>query len=255
MRDDHGELYGYLGIAQDLTERKKLDRIKSEFISTVSHELSTPLTSIRAVLGLMDAGAMDPAKAKEMISIAHRNSERLVKITNDILDVEKIEFGKIALHPDPLKVEPFIRHSLEANQTYGDKYHVRFVQKEIPEGLKVMADPDRLMQILANLLSNAAKFSYPDSEVWVEAEGREDRIYFSVRDFGSGIPRDFHSRVFEKFAQANTTNVRDHGGSGLGLSITKLLVEAMGGSIRFESQVGAGTTFFFDLPQPSTEQP
>lgn len=252
LREEDGEMHGFLAIFQDISERKEIDRIKNEFISTISHELRTPLTSIRAALGLLDANArgMDVEKVSELISMAQRNSERLVKITNDILDVEKIGFGKLSLNLQPLDADQFIREALEMNKTYGHKYHVRFIRKgDACEGVKVVADPDRLMQVMTNLLSNAAKFSAPDSEVWVSAERLDGRVHFSIRDFGSGIPETFRESVFKKFSQANPSNTREHEGSGLGLNISKQLVEAMDGQIRFETADGKGTTFFFDLPQ------
>ena len=250
LRDENGNIFGGIGIFQDISERKKLERMQMDFISTVSHELRTPLTSIRGALGLLDSPGLDSQKTSELISVAQRNSERLVKITNDILDVEKIEFGKLSLDSEPLQVEPFILQAMEANQTYGDKYGIRFVLKGSScADLKVMADPDRLMQVMANLLSNAAKFSPRDSEVRIGADCISGRVHFSVQDSGPGIPENFRSRIFDKFAQANPGNNRDHAGSGLGLNISKRLVEAMGGSIRFETAMGKGTTFFFDLPQ------
>ncbi len=250
LRGDQGEIHGYLGIAQDITERKEIDRVKNEFISTVSHELRTPLTSIRGALGLMAAGAVGAMsdKASELITIARKNSERLVMLINDILDIEKMESGKLQLRAMSVSVSEVIQQALEANTSYGEKYDVVFVQKRVPNA-RVMADPDRLMQILANLLSNAAKFSPPGSEVWVGAESRDGRVYFSVRDFGLGISEDFRARIFQKFAQADHSDTRHHEGTGLGLSITQKLLEIMGGSIRFETAMGKGTTFFFDLPQ------
>ncbi|HAP00110.1 MAG TPA: hypothetical protein DCQ83_08715 [Fibrobacteres bacterium] len=250
MRDEDGKIQGHLCIFQDISERKEIERVKSAFISTVSHELRTPLTSIHAALGLLRSGSMEPVKAEELISVAHKNSERLVKITNDILDAEKIEFGKLELQPEAVEVQNVIREALEANVTYGDKYGIRFVQKEFScNGMKVMADPDRLMQVMTNLLSNAAKFSPPGGEVWIHAKCMNKRVFILVQDFGDGIPENFRDKVFEKFAQANPSSNRQYAGSGLGLSISKLLLEAMGGSIRFESQMGKGTTFVVDLPE------
>jgi PAS domain S-box-containing protein len=250
LRDSEGEIRGYLGIAQDITERKEVDRVKNEFISTVSHELRTPLTSIRGALGLVGSGAVGSLseKAAELVAIARKNSERLVLIINDILDIKKMESGKLSLRIMPVSVSETIHQALEANRHYGDKYSVNFVQKRLPDA-RVMADPDRLMQILANLLSNAAKFSPPGSEVWVGAESRNGRVHFSIRDFGPGISEEFRPRIFQKFAQADHSDTRFHEGTGLGLSIAKNLVEAMGGSIRFETTLGKGTTFFFELPQ------
>jgi PAS domain S-box-containing protein len=246
---------GTVAIARDITHIKALERMKNEFISTVSHELRTPLTSIRGALGLVAGGATGalPEKAAELVSIAYRNSERLVRIINDILDVEKLEFGQMSLHMAPVNVVEFLRQAVEINAAYGEKHGVRFVLRDVPETASVSADPDRLMQILANLLSNAAKFSPRDAEVWVGAEIRGDQVRVSVRDFGSGIPDEFRSRIFEKFAQADTADSRHLVGTGLGLNISRSLVEAMAGKIGFDTEAGRGTEFFFELPRLDVE--
>ena len=251
LRTQGGEIHGFLGIAQDISDRKEIDRVKNEFISTVSHELRTPLTSIRGALGLVSGGAAGqlPEKASELVAIAHKNSERLVLIINDILDIKKIESGKLSLHIVPVGVADVVQQALEANQIYGDKYSVTFISKRVDASARVMADSSRLMQIMANLLSNAAKFSPAGSEVWVNADCRDGRVHFSIRDFGAGISEEFRARIFQKFAQADQSGTRHFEGTGLGLSIAKRLVEAMGGTIRFETTLKNGTTFFFDLPQ------
>jgi PAS domain S-box-containing protein len=263
LTDSSGAVVGYLGVLSDVTERKQreaqLDRLKREFISTVSHELRTPLTSIRGSLGLVAAGVLGalPEKAQGMINIAHQNSERLVRIINDILDVEKIESGKLELQIGNVAIVALLREALEFNAPYGEKYHVRFELERGPAELQVRADPDRLMQVLANLLSNAAKFSPPGAVVRVRAHPTGARIRVAVQDSGMGIPEGFRGRVFEKFAQADGSSARRFEGTGLGLSITKRLVEAMGGSIDFTTEAGRGTTFFFDLPatDPASTEP
>ncbi len=253
LKDEAGEVYGYLSIAQDISVRKDVERAKNEFISTVSHELRTPLTSIRGSLGLVASGSLGelPQKAGELVAIAHKNSERLVLIINDILDVEKIESGKFLMRIRSVEVASLLAQALESHQGYTEKYGVRFVLKNVPRRSWVSADPERLMQVLANLLSNAAKFSPRGSEVWIGArpDFRDGRVYFSIQDFGPGIPEEFHASVFEKFAQADTSDTRRHEGTGLGLSIARKLLEGMDGSISFETEKGKGTVFFFDLPQ------
>ncbi len=251
MRDEDGRIAGFLSISQDISERKKFERMKNEFISTVSHELRTPLTSIRGALGLLiggRAGAL-PKAASELASLAYRNSERLVHIINDILDIEKIESGKFSFHIRPFDVVGIIRQSLEENLGYGEKYGVRFVFKNASHEIHVLADSDRLLQVLANLLSNAAKFSPSGSEVWVAVQSGDGFVSFSVRDFGTGIPESFRPLIFEKFSQNEDPDGRHFEGTGLGLSITKKLVEAMQGTIGFETEVGKGTTFTVNLPQ------
>jgi PAS domain S-box-containing protein len=246
----NGAISGYLGILADITERKKMERMKDEFISTVSHELRTPLTSIRGSLGLLAGGVLGPLtdKAAGMVQIAHQNSERLVRIINDILDIEKIEAGKIELHSQNIALGTLLTQAVEVNQSYADKYQVRLLLEPPPAGIAVVADPDRLMQVVTNLLSNAAKFSPPGSMVHIRAKRQNARVQIEVEDHGTGIPEEFRPHIFEKFAQADGSTSRRFEGTGLGLSITRQLLEAMGGSIGFQSTSGHGTTFHIELP-------
>jgi PAS domain S-box-containing protein len=250
-----GQISGYLGILADITERKKMERMKSEFISTVSHELRTPLTSIRGSLGLLAGGVLGTLseKAASMVKIAHQNSERLVRIINDILDIEKIEAGKLELHSQRVGLDALLEQAVEVNQSYADKYQVRLRLEPLPQALAVSADPDRLMQVIANLVSNAAKFSSPGSTVHIRASAHDGRVRVEVEDHGTGIPEEFRPHVFEKFAQADGSTSRCFEGTGLGLSITRQLVEAMGGAIGFQSALGQGTTFHIELPRAPGE--
>ena len=228
-----------------------------DFIATVSHELRTPLTSIRGSLGLVTSGALGapPEKMLAMLKIAHQNSERLVRIINDILDIESIESGKFQIDLRDVPLAAFLRHALELNAAYGIRHEVRFVLATVPDGTQVRADPDRLMQVMAKLLSNAAKFSSPGSFVWVRYRREDSRVSIEVEDRGTGIPENFRSRVFEKFSQADSSASRRFDGTGLGLSITRHLVQAMGGTIGFTTNIGRGTTFRFDLPAAATSLP
>jgi PAS domain S-box-containing protein len=246
----NGEISGYLGILADITERKKMERMKDEFISTVSHELRTPLTSIRGSLGLLAGGVLGPLsdKAAGMVQIAHQNSERLVRIINDILDIEKIEAGKIELHSQNIALGALLAQAIEVNKSYTDKYQVRLHLESLPAGIAAVADPDRLMQVVTNLLSNAAKFSPPGSRIHIRANRQASRVRIEVEDHGTGIPEEFRPHVFEKFAQADGSTSRRFEGTGLGLSISRQLLEAMGGSIGFQSTTGRGTTFHIELP-------
>ena len=246
----------YVGLVRDITERKRTAQLKSEFISTVSHELRTPLTSIRGSLGLLStpllADSMSP-KANKLVNLAHKNCERLVHLINDILDIEKIDSGKLAVHINAQDVSVFLRNALELNQGYGDRYGVRFkLLDQHADTLHVLADPDRLMQVMANLLSNAAKFSPPGGEVHVRASLNNGMVRIEVQDFGEGMPEEFKSRIFQKFAQSDSSTTRKHEGTGLGLNITQKLIEAMCGRIDFKTVLGQGTTFFFDLPLAET---
>ena len=250
VRDRHQQPEYFVSQIEDISARLEVDRMKSEFVSIVSHELRTPLTAIRGSLGLIDGGAFGalPEKVASMISMAHQNSERLGRLINDILDVQKIEAGKLEIRVSAIAAAEFLRQTLEINRPYGDKYGVRFELEPVAEGLVVRADPDRLMQILANLLSNAAKFSAPGADVVVRCRRQGARVVFEVVDHGTGIPEDFRARIFQKFAQADTSQARQFEGTGLGLNITRQLVEAMDGHIEFDTVTGQGTTFRFDLP-------
>ena len=237
-------------VETDQVRRLQLQR-RDEFISTVSHELRTPLTSIRGALGLINAEALGklPQKVKAMVRIAYQNSERLVRIINDILDMEKINSGGLEMRIGAVAVADFLQEALAVNHAYGVKYQVQFVLETTPAGAQVAADPDRLMQVMANLLSNAAKFSTPGSTVQVRASERDMLVRFEVEDHGTGIPEAFRERVFEKFAQADSSTSRRFEGTGLGLSITRRLIEAMEGTIGFTTITDQGTTFYFELPR------
>lgn len=244
---DEGLIYA---VARDVHDRKLVEEMKSDFISVVSHELRTPLTSIRGSLGLLAAGVAGelPEKVRPLVEIAANNSERLVRLINDILDIEKIESGKMAFRFTPLELMPLVAQALESNRAYAEPYgaDLRIVRTE--PGLKVWADGDRLQQVLANLISNAAKFSPRGAAVEIGLARQDDRVCISVTDRGPGISPDFRARIFEKFAQADASTTRQKGGTGLGLSISRAIVERHGGRIWFESEPG-NTTFSFDLPQ------
>jgi len=241
----------FTGIVRDITERVKVERMKSEFISTVSHELRTPLTSIRGSLALLAGGVIGelPAAAKPLVDIAHKNSERLILLVNDILDMEKIEAGKIEFDLQTVKLMPLLHQALDGNRAYAEQFNVVYeIESELPD-VMVRLDPNRLMQVFANLLSNAAKFSPLGEKVLIAVEQKGGRVRVAVKDHGSGIPDEFKDKIFQKFAQADSSDTRKKGGTGLGLSITKAIVEHMGGSIDFESQPNVLTTFYFEFPE------
>jgi len=240
----------FVAVARDLTERRRVDKLKSEFISTVSHELRTPMTSIRGSLGLVMGGVAGelPAQAKSMVEIAYNNSERLVRLINDILDMDKIESGKMRLDIRTVELLPLLEQSLEANRAYGEQFGVKFLLCGGDEGIRVRVDSDRLLQVMANLMSNAAKFSPSGGEVEISVAAGEKNVRVAVKDHGPGIPQEFRERIFRKFSQADSSDTRRKGGTGLGLSICKALVERMNGGIGFTSKEGDGSTFFFDLP-------
>ncbi len=243
-----GRHYG--GAVKDLSERREVDRLKREFVSTVSHELRTPLTSIRGALGLVAGGAAGPlsTQAKGLLDIALKNSERLARLVNDILDTEKIEAGQLEFKMEELAVEPLLDAAVEGIRPYADGFGVALdVENDTPD-VRVRADADRLTQVITNLLSNAVKFSPRGRTVRVVTSRRQSIVRIEVRDHGPGIPEDFRSRIFGRFQQADSSDTRQKGGTGLGLAITRLIVEQLGGSVGFETQLGQGSTFWVDLP-------
>jgi PAS domain S-box-containing protein len=239
----------------DLSQRREIDRLRSDFVSTVSHELRTPLTSISGSLGLLQSGAMGSLsdKAAGMVRIAYKNSERLARIINDILDIGKLEAGQLTLNLVSIQLSDLLQQSLEINSAYAEKYQVRFLMNGGPSDDRVMADPDRLMQVVTNLLSNAAKFSPPGADVIVRILPGVTTVRVEVEDSGPGIPEAFRGHIFEKFAQADASPTRRFEGTGLGLSIARKLVEAMGGSIGFTTMVGRGTVFHLELRRTDAE--
>ncbi|MBI3948610.1 MAG: PAS domain S-box protein [Armatimonadetes bacterium] len=250
VRDAQGQVTHFIAIKQDISERKAIDRMKNEFISTVSHELRTPLTSIRGALGLVEGGVVGelPAQARSLVSIALNNSDRLVRLINDILDIEKIESGRMEFRMRPVAIAPLVRSALEANEAYARQFGVSIALEDEAAGARVLGDDDRLSQVMANLISNAAKFSPHGGVVTVGIAQLHHAVRVSVSDRGPGIPDGFREQVFQKFAQADASDSRQKGGTGLGLSISKAIIDRHGGQIGFETETGAGTTFFFDLP-------
>ncbi len=251
-----GEDPRFVAITSDISQDLEIERTKTEFVSTVSHELRTPLTSIIGGIGLVRTGALGdvPEKAKKALDIAYQNSERLKNLINDILEIEKAEAGMLNILFESLDITALIDEAIEANQGYGDEYSVTFVALGQNDPVYVDGDGERIMQVISNLMSNAAKFSHKEGVVEISLTQNEERVRVSVKDFGSGIPVAAQPSIFEKFTQADSSDQRQKGGTGLGLSIAKSLVEAMGGTLGFTSKVGTGTTFFFDLKASSLEQ-
>lgn len=240
----------------NLTERKRIDLLKNEFVSTVSHELRTPLTSIRGSLGLLAGGVAGdlPPSAKTMVDIAYKNSERLIRLINDILDIEKIANGKMAFHLKPQDLVALIEQAIEANRPYGAQFGVDFQLIQALPDVKVLTDSDRLMQVLTNLLSNAAKFSPAGDTVFISMLRLPGSVRVTVTDHGPGIPEEFQQRIFQKFVQADASDTRQKGGTGLGLSIARAIVERLGGKIGFTTAPNQGTTFYFDFPEWQEEK-
>jgi signal transduction histidine kinase len=247
---DSGAVEAVVLMLWDTSDRKRAELAQSEFISVLSHELRTPLTSIRGSLCLLAAGIPETLSpvAASMVDIAMRNSERLLVLINDLLDIQQITSGRLEMRLRGVHLEPLVLQSLEENMGLASDLGVAFSLVRTDAEVRAMADPVRFLQLMANLLSNAAKFSPPQGIVEVSLAHENGHARLSVRDHGPGIPEDFRSRVFSSFAQADTSSTRARGGTGLGLSITKVLVEHMGGRIDFETEAGLGTAFHVFLP-------
>jgi PAS domain S-box-containing protein len=235
---------------RDITQQRAAERVRSEFTSTLSHELRTPLTSILGSLQLLRSGALGdvPKDQDEIVEIAERNGKRLLDLINEVLDIEKIESGRLTLEPEPLELAELLRESLRLNQGFADRFQARLALDGSVAPVTVRADRKRLMQVMTNLLSNAAKFSPPNGSVDVSVALRDGMVRVGVGDRGPGIPEAFRNRIFGRFAQADSADSRIKGGTGLGLAISKRLIEMMQGRVGFEDREGGGTTFFFELP-------
>lgn len=248
--DKQGQCSGLSAIVLDITHRKEMDKLKNEFISTVSHELRTPLTSISGTLSLLESNIITelPEKAHHLVSVAHRNALRLTHLVNDILDIDKLGFGGLPLEFKHIDLLTIIKDSIEENIGYAKNLHVKIHLSDIAEPAFVYADAEKLNQVLTNLLSNAAKYSPGGEVVEVRLVQKMKKVRVEVCDHGPGIDKSFHDKVFQKFSQGDTSDSRFQYGSGLGLSIAKLIVEKHHGEIGFDSELGKGSCFWFELP-------
>jgi PAS domain S-box-containing protein len=252
MRD--GETQGRVAVVRDITQRKRVERMKDEFVSTVSHELRTPLTSIRGSLGLINGGLAGQLSAdgNTLLQIASRNCERLIVLINDLLDVSKIESGDLRFNSAEHPLQRLMEQALDSNRGYADERGIVLrLENHCPDAT-VDVDEDRFMQVMANLLSNATKFSPEGGQVEIQALRHDQVARICVVDHGGGVPDAFRERIFQKFSQADASDTRQKGGTGLGLSISKALIDRMGGRMDFCDTPGGGATFFFELPLTST---
>jgi signal transduction histidine kinase len=247
---EKGQVTGLCGSAQDISVFKEAVRAKDAFVSVVSHELRTPLTSIRGSLGLMLAGVAGQLsdKARELLQLASANCERQIVLVNELLDMERIASGKVELRQEVIELEAFLRQAVKEHEGYAATFGVRLSLEPLEPHLQVQGDPARLHQVLANLLSNACKFSPKNGLVRLGLLGRQGRARIEVQDEGAGIPSEFKARVFQPFTQADSSDARSKGGTGLGLAIARALVERMGGTMGFEAPAEGGTLFWFELP-------
>jgi hypothetical protein len=286
IKNRAGQVTGASAIARDISDRRAIERLKDEFVSIVSHELRTPLTSIRGALGLLAGGLLTakPEKAQRMLEIAVSNTDRLVRLINDILDIERIESGQVAMEKHICDAATLMLQASEVMRAMADKAGVTLSVS--PTSAQLYADPDRIIQTLTNLLSNAIKFSSPSSSVYLSAEIQQTReplvetraiasgagergtgkeftpsppqpltltVLFKVKDQGRGIPAEKLESVFDRFQQVDASDSRDKGGTGLGLAICRSIVQQHGGRIWVESTLNEGSTFFFTLPLLSGE--
>lgn len=229
---------------------------KGLFIANVSHELRTPLTSIIGSLGMVNSYMSDSLseEAKTMVDIAYQNGKRLSVLINDILDFEKLNANRMEFHYQPLELTPFLTQALELNHFFAEGYQVSFVLEQTASEVKIIADEQRLMQVMTNLLSNAVKHSPAGEQILISVEKNTGKVRVSVSDHGKGVPASFRPHVFEKFAQAEGSSSAKNSGTGLGLAISKAIIEQMGGTIGFDSVIGQGATFYFDLPLAESHQ-
>jgi len=250
IRSPSDAIIAACAIARDITDQKRIERMKDEFIATVSHELRTPVTTMAGPLGLLANGAVGemPEKAKRLIAMAHNNCVRLTRLVNDILDFEKIEAGMMTFNFRTVDVKGVVRRAIEGNLALAEQFGVSVRFDGDDADVVVDTDSDRLTEVLAQLLSNAVKFSPRGEEAVVSIESGESAVRVAVRDRGPGVPVEFKTLIFEKFAQVEATDARRKGGNGLGLSIAKQTMRWLGGEIDHVPASSGGTIFYIDLP-------
>ncbi len=244
----HDEDPFILVLQRDISKQKVIDAMKNEFVSVVSHELRTPLTSIHGSLKLLGTGNLGTlsSQGEQVLDIALRNTNRLSRLINDVLDLERIESGKVVMSKQHCQVTELMMQATQDMQAMATQYQVTLVTTEL--NLDIYADPDHLLQTLTNLLSNAIKFSSPHGRIWLSAREHNQDVLFEVRDQGRGIPNDKLDQIFDRFQQVDVSDSRRMGGTGLGLSICRQIVERHGGRIWAKSYEGVGSSFYFTLP-------
>jgi PAS domain S-box-containing protein len=244
---------GFVVVAADISERLRNEQQKDEFIAMVHHEVRAPLTAVRGAVGLLEGGVGGEMteRGRELVEIAHRNTERMERLVNDILASRQLESGRMEFRFEKTELQSLIEQAVESTSTYADKYGVKLEIGKRLERAMVRVDPGRMIQVITNVLSNAVRFSTAEASVVIDVSRCEDHLRVAVSDSGPGISEDFRHRVFEAFARADHEDWRHRSGTGLGMSISRGIVEELGGSISFETEVGVGTTFFIDVPESS----
>lgn len=252
-----GYALGSRRLTDNANHREELERLKNEFVSTISHELRTPLTSTQGSLGLVVEGMTGdvPGDMKAMLDIAYTNTLRLSALIDDLLDMQKIESGALRLEWSVVELFPVLQEAIAKSEPQGSRPDVRFLIKESVPGAKVFGDKNRIGQALMNILSNAVKHSFPHRSVDIAMRRNNGAVRVSVTNAGDRIPDEFRKTIFDKFTQADSSDTRERGGSGLGLSIAKGIINKHGGRLDFTSDAKEGTTFFFELPEWSDEAP
>lgn len=246
--NEKNELTGFRGAHKDVTEREEIEKHKNEFLSMVSHEIKTPLTSIHGALGLLSIQSDLPTKTKELIQLAFRNSAFLSQLTQDIVDVEKIDLGKFEIILKNVDLSKLIKEAIKTASLIAEKKKLSLVELSTIPDLIVMADPERLLQVFFNLFSNAINFSPVGGNIYISTELFGDKVRVTIRDEGPGIPEEFRARIFRRFEKAFHQFTDYRKGTGLGLNISKTIIEEMGGTINYISAPQKGASFYFELP-------
>jgi two-component system, OmpR family, sensor histidine kinase VicK len=252
IQDDR--VQGIFSMISDISDRKAIERLKDEFVSIVSHELRTPLTSVHGSLKLLATGQIGElgSQGKELVDIALDNTERLTRLINDVLDLERMTSDQVSIDPAPCLASDLINQAIKAMQSMAHDHSITLAAEAAP--VMVWADSDYIMQALINLLSNAIKFSPKGATVLVKARSAINKVEFSVKDGGRGIPSDKLETIFERFQQVDTSDARERGGTGLGLAICREIIQQHQGRIWAKSLHGHGSTFYFTLPKPDVDK-
>jgi PAS domain S-box-containing protein len=251
MEASAGRTRSFVVVAADIGERLRQEQQKDEFVTMVHHEVRAPLTAVRGAIGLLEGGVAGELgeRGRELVEIALRNSERMERLVNDILASRKLDSGRMEFHLEDVELMSLVQQAVDGTAAYASKLDVRIEVDEGVPGAMVRVDPDRMIQVVTNVLSNAVRFSAEGEAVSVTTTRANDNLRVAVSDNGPGIAEDFRDHVFEAFARGEHDAWRHRSGTGLGMSISKGIIEELGGSITFETEIGAGTTFFIDVPE------